>query len=178
MFPWVFFPRMDAARLALHVLAAPPVGNVAAREVITGYDDHQRRESEMASGPHSDSLFLIGRIAHQFVVTLRSSAPIREIWIIGHSDRVRTPTGHNAADELSVSNDRARDVREELLAAIIRDPDGLFTPIQLADAIKTGKLNVLAAGVGSRFPLGSSSQAEPANRRVEIVLLFKQSIPI
>jgi outer membrane protein OmpA-like peptidoglycan-associated protein len=133
----------------------------------------------MPSGPQADSRFLIGRIAHVFVSSLTSDEPIREVWIRGHSDRVWTPRGHNTADEKSVSEDRARDVRSEFFNAVVTDPTGLFTPRALADAIRTGTLSVLTAGLGARFPLRSTnSGAVPENRRVEILLWVNQSVPI
>lgn len=181
-------PRSNPALLASALLPSfvvrtfaqrSPFSAIAASEVITGYGDHQQHISEMNSGHQADSRFLIGQLAHEFVVSVKSDEPIREIQFIGHSDRVLTGGQRRTADEQKVSEERAKDARAEMLSAILRDPAGTFTPLELADAIRSGEVRILVVGMGARFPLRVSlSGATPENRRVEILLLTKQSIDI
>lgn len=168
-------PRAFVRNFAQHV----PFKLIAAQDVITGYGDHQRRVSEMASGPRADSRFVIGQLAHRFIESLRGDEPVREIQFIGHSDRVWSGGRPGTEDEYKVSADRAQDAYEELMRAILRDPAGHVTWDQLAAAMRDGKLRRVLVGMGARQPLRlNPSGAAPENRRVEIKLLTKQSEPI
>lgn len=171
-------PRLDAAHLSHLLQVQLPSGSVAASEIIDGYGDHQRKVAEMSGGKQADRRFLIKQIATEFVDSLRTPEPIRQIEFIGHSDLVRTSKGRNVADEQAVSVARARDVRGEFINAAVFG-SGQITFNQLVEAIDDGKIVIITVGVGARFPLAvSTSGPVERNRRVEIRLRLKQSVRI
>lgn len=167
-------------RLAVRTFAqVSPFQLIAAQDVITRYGDHQRRVRDMKGGAAADGMFRIGQLAHLFVERLETGVPIREIQVIGHSDRVWVGGKPHTADEQKVSEERAQDVLRELMAAILRDPAGRFTPLQLQEAIRNGQLRIVVIALGARQPLRlNPAGATPENRRVEVKLLTKQSTPI
>lgn len=166
------------------LLLAKPVSafsNIAAKEVIAGYSDHKWLWSDfpVKDGTLADNNFRIHDLSNEFVSRFGSAEPIREIRVVGHSDRVWRH-GHPATrDEDDISQKRANEVFNVLAKDILMNPAGHFTPTQLQDSIRAGDLKVIVVGVGARQRLTSNNQgAAPENRRVVIELRLTQSIPI
>jgi hypothetical protein len=163
--------------LAMPVFAG--FSNIVITEVITGYADHQWRYSDFQGGTLSDNDLRIRRISNEFVDRFGSSEPIREIRLIGHSDRVWRHGGFDVRDEDDISQKRANEASGVLAKDIIMNPAGLFPAGQLQAEIETGFLKILVVGVGARRRLTANNNgAAPENRRVVIELSLTQSIPI
>lgn len=163
------------------VLAMPAVGfsNIVMTEVVAGYADHQWRYSDFQGGTLADNNFRIHRISNEFIDRFGSSEPIREIRLVGHSDRVWRQGGFDARDEDDISQKRANEVSAALARDIIMNPSGHFTPRQLQAEVESGFLRILVVGVGARQRLTTKTNgAAPENRRVVIELSLTQSIPI
>ena len=157
---------------------APP-DPIAIREVISDYSDHQRDLSGFPTKLLDDAIFRILRVSEEFVTRVHTSEPVREIMVIGHSDRVWTGGGANTADEVTTSQRRADDVWDALAKRIIMNPRGTFTLRQLQDAVTSGALRVTVVGIGARLRINASNRGPaPENRRVVIELWLVQATPI
>jgi hypothetical protein len=155
---------------------APP-DPIAIQEVISGYSDHQRELSGFPTKLLDDAIFRILRVSEEFVTRVHTREPVREIMVIGHSDRVLTGGGANTADEVTTSQRRADDVWAALAKRIIMDPRG--TPQQLQEAVTSGALRVTVVGIGARLRINASNRGPaPENRRVVIQLWLVQATPI
>jgi hypothetical protein len=157
---------------------APP-DPIAIEEVISGYSDHQTELSGFPSGLLRDAMFHIHRVSDEFVTRFGTSEPVREIMVIGHSDRVWTGGGANTADEVATSQRRADDVWNALARDIIMNPKGFFTGRQLLVEVNSGSLRVTVVGIGARRRIKESNRGPaPENRRVVIQLWLVQATPI
>lgn len=155
---------------------SPRVLGADVDEEISGYGDHEVRWDTAPGGKAADNAFRIGAMAREFVRRLKSAEPIIEIHVTGHSDFVNRNGRRNVTDEDRVSQQRAELVWRALLAAILTDPEGLFTPVELAAAIRSGRIRVIVTGVGARQPLVKTGS--PVNRRVQIAFFTFQSTDI
>ena len=156
-----------------------PSDPIAIQEVIAGYSDHQMELSGFPSGLLADAIFRVHRVSDEFVTRVGKSEPVREIMVIGHSDRVRTGGDAHTADEVMTSQRRADDVWKALVRDIIINPKGFFTGLQLREAVESGSLRVTVVGVGALLPIKDINRGPaPENRRVVIELWLQQATPI
>jgi len=177
----MLLPSRRGTWLIPRLLATPvsAASNIAMTEVIAGYADHQWRFSDFKGGTLADNNFRIHSVSDEFVRRFGSEEPIREIHVVGHSDRVWHQGRPDTRDEDDTSQKRADEVFAALAKDILTNPAGHFTPTQIRDMVTAGELTTIVVGVGARQRLTINNRgAAPENRRVVVELWLTQSIPI
>lgn len=152
---------------------------IAMTEVIAGFADHQWRYFDFKGSTLADNNFRIHNLSDEFVDRFGGGEPIREIRVVGHSDRVWRQGGPATRDEDETSQKRADEVFAALARDILTNPAGHFTPTQIQDMVAARELTTIVVGVGARQRLTVNNRgAAPENRRVVVELRLTQSIPI
>jgi flagellar motor protein MotB len=147
-------------------------------QLIKGYGDHVTRLIDQIPDL---ALFNLAKVqaAALHVTTFLNTATklpaIREIQVIGHSDRVWKNGVFGArdiADEDRVSQERADDIWFNLVFDLRALKSAAF---DIDRFMANGVIQVIVVGRGARELVASAQNVEPENRRVEILLFTTQS---
>jgi outer membrane protein OmpA-like peptidoglycan-associated protein len=145
------------------------------RDVITGYGTHAIKLLDQSLLFLPTNVRRIGEAVEHVVKSFdpdNGLKPILEIQVLGHADQDYRNGRRDQANEDRISQARADDIWQAMKEHFVRRnfPIDRFTG--------SNTIQLIVQGVGARQPVDRSKPLSAANRRVQILLLSTQTVPI